>query len=304
MRYVGERNVQWEKGRKGNKYPECVLMSDALTQRCKQTKTDRSSWQCVEENLCTNTAGERRPTREMMKMWGKIISRGASRREKLSNKKKNYFLWWKILKAERHTKCHHHTKTFIGARAPLKEDRKIISRYCKEIVGFLFLYIWESFAFTSWKYIASSSTNTQLTTPLHISRRIDEEKPKSETPTQVCRKTQRSARFFTVSTLCRCDGFGSTSDDFVGKIFYFSFVFSSFRFVVFFSLVFSVQLVISSLTHDVPWMLLRAFYRWFFILFSHFFLLDQVKKGKNERELRVKLSGYCSRCQWTIGSDC
>lgn len=260
------------------------------------------------DNVLRKTSAQTQPaSADRLVRWWKCEERSfreALREEKNFQIKKNYFLWWKILKAERHTKCHHHTKTFIGARAPLKEDRKIISRYCKEIVGFLFLYIWESFAFTSWKYIASSSTNTQLTTPLHISRRIDEEKPKSETPTQVCRKTQRSARFFTVSTLCRCDGFGSTSDDFVGKIFYFSFVFSSFRFVVFFSLVFSVQLVISSLTHDVPWMLLRAFYRWFFILFSHFFLLDQVKKGKNERELRVKLSGYCSRCQWTIGSDC
>lgn len=169
--------------------------------------------------------------------------------------------------------------TFVGPQQRLeRRSRKAISRrrrrrYCKEIVGF-----------ESRRCLHKHSQKLRR-------QRIGHEKQKSrEANTHDHIQQSLGSRVI----FHRLYAARSASDDLWEKKISVS-IFHFFFFLVYFlTVVFSVQFVNSSLTHDVP----PGSYRWFFILF----LLPLWSQAK-ERKLSVELSGYCSRCQWTIGSD-
>lgn len=160
--------------------------------------------------------------------------------------------WWKILKAERHTAPRHRE---AKRKWRSEATEKPLVATVRKSSG-----LWESFLVhlgnITW------STNTR--------RRIGCKRSREEKHNYI----QSTVRvIFTVSTLCSLRFIRSTSDDLWEKFFIF---FSSFR-LLYFLAVFSVQLVNSSLTHDVPWMLLRAS----IADFSFFFPLWSRKKREN-----------------------
>lgn len=168
------------------------------------------------------------------------------------------------------------TKTSKSSKQEARRSSRkteIISRYCKEIVGF-----WEPFLLhlgnITWNQ--HTWTSSERRTNESVVKEAENEAPTLAAKRSVLGRFSPSLRcvsFVRLRTIC-------------GKRKFFCFYFSYFFLFgcCIFLTAFSVQLVKSSLTHDVPWMLLRALS----LIFILFFLV--IKKWE-----RIK-----SRIKWLL----
>lgn len=137
-----------------------------------------------------------------------------------------------------------------------QEETATISCYCKEVLGFMWVLFLVHFGNITWSTADEHSQNNEsvLKTPMNNE--------------YMQQSLGSRAIFHRLYTAFHSFGFGRVvgKENFSVSIFHFFFLFGCCIFLT----AFSVQLVNSSLTHDVPWMLLRTL-----SLIFHYFFFDQ-----------------------------